>query len=342
LLTLASHEGVVDYVPGDLTITVRAGTTLSEIANVTNAEGQWLPLDPHGESDGTIGATIATGSFGALAHGFGRARDLVLGVEFITGDGKVVRGGGRVVKNVAGFDLVRLITGSWGTLGVITEVTLRLYSVQSPSSTISLNLPDGAGGIAQRVASVIGSGITPFAMEIVNAATARKIGLAARRQILLRLGGNAAAVGAQRETLSSLGGAHDVTSEVWHQLRLIESVEDSSDSRPIVVRLSSVPNRLAELWVNTERAVAGVEGAMVHATHSIGIVRCVLPANTPAASITALASSTPGVTAIFERLPPALWPTISPSVISDRISQRLRKAFDPNEILNPGILGPVN
>jgi len=126
-LSLAPHSGVVDYVPGDLTITVRSGTTLSDIEKVTRVEGQWLPLDPHGNEDGTIGATVATGSFGPLAHGFGRARDLVLGAEFVTGDCRVVRGGGRVVKNVAGFDLVRLITGSWGTIGVVTELTMRLY-----------------------------------------------------------------------------------------------------------------------------------------------------------------------------------------------------------------------
>ena len=136
IASLAPHSGVVDYVPGDLTITVRGGTTLDEIERVTGAEGQWLPLDPFGSTDGTIGATIATGSFGPLAHGFGRARDLVLGVEFVTGDGRTVRGGGRVVKNVAGFDLVRLVTGSWGTIGIVTEATLRLYSRPASSLTV--------------------------------------------------------------------------------------------------------------------------------------------------------------------------------------------------------------
>ena len=124
-LSLAEHSGVIDYVPGDLTITAAAGTSLRDIQRITGEHGQWFPLDPHGRDEGTIGATIATGSYGPLAHSFGRARDLVLGVEFVTGDGRVVRGGGRVVKNVAGFDLVRLVTGLWGTIGVITEATLR-------------------------------------------------------------------------------------------------------------------------------------------------------------------------------------------------------------------------
>src|SRR5439155_9619738 len=102
--------GIVEYVPGDLTLTARAGTTLAEIRDATAAEQQWLALDPHGSDDGTIGATVATASAGPLATAFGTPRDLVLGVEFLTGGGALARGGGRVVKNVAGFDLVRLLT----------------------------------------------------------------------------------------------------------------------------------------------------------------------------------------------------------------------------------------
>ena len=127
-LSLRDDTGVVSYVPGDLTLTVRAGTTLSEIERATLEHDQWLPLDPYGSSDGTIGATIATASAGPLASAFGLPRDLLLGLEFVNGRGEIVRAGGKVVKNVAGFDLSRLITGSWGSLGVITEVTLRLYA----------------------------------------------------------------------------------------------------------------------------------------------------------------------------------------------------------------------
>ena len=94
--------------------------------SVTSAEGQWLALDPFGARTGTLGATIATGSSGPLAHAFGTPRDNVLGLEVVTGTGDIVRAGGRVVKNVAGFDLTRLFTGAWGTLAVITEATVRL------------------------------------------------------------------------------------------------------------------------------------------------------------------------------------------------------------------------
>ena len=85
VLSLGSYSGIADYVPGDLTITVRAGTPLAEIASATREQGQWLPLDPPGSPDGTIGATVATGSYGPLATAFGRPRDQVLGIEFVSG-----------------------------------------------------------------------------------------------------------------------------------------------------------------------------------------------------------------------------------------------------------------
>ncbi|MGH7647163.1 MAG: FAD-binding oxidoreductase, partial [Gemmatimonadaceae bacterium] len=125
-LALDALSGIIAYIPGDLTLTARAGTTLAEIASATAEHGQWLALDPFGPDDGTIGATVATASAGPLAHSLGTPRDAVLGLEVVTGDGTIIRTGGRVVKNVAGFDLTRLFTGSWGTLGVITEVTVRL------------------------------------------------------------------------------------------------------------------------------------------------------------------------------------------------------------------------
>lgn len=340
ILSLAGHSGVVDYVPGDLTITVKSGTTLDEIDRVTRAEGQWLPLDPFGSGDGTIGATIATGSFGPLAHGFGRARDLVLGVEFVTGDGKVVRGGGRVVKNVAGFDLVRLIAGSWGTLGVITEATLRLYSLPSQPVTVALNLPDGAGGIAQRVGAILGGAITPFSVEMIDGAVAARVELPAKTQVLVRLGGNAAAIVSQRDQLATLGGAHEVSAEVWTRLRHIDNSGDAGQP-PIVIRFSVLPGRVAELWTGVQRAASGIPGAMTHATPALGVVRCILPSGTPDASVQSVSSSIGDATKVYERLPYSLWSLLSPSVTPDRISQRVKRAFDPGNLLNPGILGPL-
>jgi glycolate oxidase FAD binding subunit len=127
-LDLGSDNGIVSYVPGDLTVTARAGTTLRELGQVLGANDQWIALDPEGGLDVTIGATVATCSYGPAAELFGTPRDQVLGMTVVTGAGDIIKPGGRVVKNVAGFDLTRLMIGAWGTLGVITEVTLRVRS----------------------------------------------------------------------------------------------------------------------------------------------------------------------------------------------------------------------
>jgi len=136
-LSLADDHGIVAYSPGDLTITVRAGTTLADIADALRAHDQWLALDPEGGSGVTIGATVATGSFGPAAVLYGSVRDQLLGMTVVTGRGEIVRPGGRVVKNVAGFDLTRLMTGAWGSLGVITEVTLRVRSMGLASGSVA-------------------------------------------------------------------------------------------------------------------------------------------------------------------------------------------------------------
>jgi glycolate oxidase FAD binding subunit len=338
ILSTASHSGVVDYVPGDLTITIRGGTTLGEINAVTNQENQWFPLDPHGSDDGTIGATLATGSFGPLAHAFGRARDLVLGLEFVAGDGRVVRGGGRVVKNVAGFDLTRLMTGSWGTLGIVTEATLRLYSKPQAFESVAMSLPEGITKLAERIASILDAPVTPYAVELLAPAFARRVDLGDSSFAMIDLGGNAASVRAQRDTLARMGGLTDLPVSLRRLIRMTES-EGLRDESPIVFRLSALPGRIAELWSSAISGFADVPDAMIHATPSLGIVRCIVPRSVGAERIQRVVNTAPGVTAIYERLPAEWWPVLSPSVISDRLSQGITSAFDPHRLLNPGILG---
>lgn len=345
VVSLATHTGVIDYVPGDLTITVRAGTTLAEIESETRAQGQWLTLDPFGSDDGTIGATVSTGSFGPLAHGFGKPRDLVLGLEFITGDGKLVRGGGRVVKNVAGFDLVRLVTGSWGTLGIITELTLRLYSIPAERATVALTMPASAASLGKRIMEVLTSAVTPFAVELVDPLLASTLGLARTTHLLIEIGGNPAAVAAQLSTLSQLGRSELITLPVWKTLRHAEetlarqpeSASNGERGSPAVVRLSSPPSQVASIWTAVRESVAAAGGFM-HSSPGLGIVRCILPGETTVSTLRNF--SPPGVTVIYERLPRAAWKTLAPDAVSDGLSRGVRHAFDPHDILNPGILGP--
>ena len=144
LLDLAALSGIVDYAAADFTLTALAGTTLAAIDVAALAHGQYLPLDPHGARTGTLGATLATASTGPLATSAGTPRDVTLGVTFIDGSGAAIQGGGRVVKNVAGFDLVRMTIGAWGTLGAIGQATVRLRAIPPMDITLAVPMPSAA------------------------------------------------------------------------------------------------------------------------------------------------------------------------------------------------------
>jgi glycolate oxidase FAD binding subunit len=336
-LDIGALFGITRYEPGDLTLTARAGTPLTEIERATGAEGQWLTLDAHGSPAGTLGATIATASAGPLASAFGTPRDHVLGCEFVSGTGDVVRAGGRVVKNVAGFDLVRLLTGAWGTLGPLTEITVRLRARPEEDRTIAVVI-DGATPL--QVANAAWSWLrqseyTPLAAELVSPALATRLSLPGA-SLLVRLGGNATFVRAASDAVASLGSASLLESSVWSRLSTTEP------PRAITLRASTLPSRTSELW---SRALAFAEraGGYVHSTITRGIVRCVIPAaaddeltNHLRSGITELAAA---YSVVGERLPVALWSAVSRSRSSDALADSVRRAFDPDGIMNRGILG---
>jgi glycolate oxidase FAD binding subunit len=338
-LPLDGLRGVVDYVPGDLTLTARAGTPLSDIARVTAAERQFLALDPFGDAGGTLGATVATASAGPLAHAFGTPRDNVLGLAFVTGAGEAVRAGGRVVKNVAGFDLVRLLTGAWGTLGAITEVSVRLRALPEADATVALALP-AARALDAWCARLRAAPLAAWACELVNGPLAAHLALGDRPLLLARLAGNGEAVEAQRATLAALGEVADAPSDAWARLRACEPAE------AVVARLSSRPTRLAALCAELFAPAARAFGLLAHATPSRGVVRFVLPGaegfGMPRPDLGGAAGQPPARRAV-ERLPAALWPAVGAAgaapAADDPLSRRVRDAFDPARVLNPGILG---
>ena len=139
-LSLSDHSGIVGYEPSELVITVRAGTPLREVESVLASKGQMLPFEPpyYGES-ATIGGTIACGFSGPRRPYAGAARDFVLGCKILTGKGDIVSFGGQVMKNVAGYDVSRLMTGALGTLGVLLEISLKV--LPQPEHEITLSMP---------------------------------------------------------------------------------------------------------------------------------------------------------------------------------------------------------
>src|SRR6185437_8279243 len=142
VLELAAWRGIVDYEPSELVITARCGTALADIESTLAAHGQFLPFEPPVFAPATtLGGVVAAGLSGPRRMYAGAVRDFVLGTRLLTGSGELLRFGGQVMKNVAGFDLSRLLCGSLGILGVITEVSLKVLPLPRAQATVRLELP---------------------------------------------------------------------------------------------------------------------------------------------------------------------------------------------------------
>ena len=168
-LSLAGLNRVVDFPARDMTITVEAGITMKALAETLATEKQQLPVDVPLADRATLGGVIATNCNGPRRYGYGSLRDYVIGIHAIDGRGTPFKGGGRVVKNVAGYDFCKLLTGSLGTLGVISQVTLRLRPVAERSVLVACAVDD-LGQAEKLLAALVHSETTPVAIELASRA----------------------------------------------------------------------------------------------------------------------------------------------------------------------------
>jgi len=159
-------DEVVSVSPADLVATVQAGTPIEAVRRRLAEQGMWLAIDAPGRSDRTLGSVIATGTSGPLRLGFGAVRDHVLGCTVVTGDGRTVKAGGRVVKNVAGYDLTKLHVGGFGGFGIITEAHLRLRAL--PRADVTLVSRGGRDGQSAVARDLLEAGLTPAALELLS------------------------------------------------------------------------------------------------------------------------------------------------------------------------------
>ncbi|WP_067479890.1 FAD-binding oxidoreductase [Actinomadura hibisca] len=163
LVDTARLDRIVEHEAGDLVVKAEAGVRLGDLAAALAEHGQRLALDSP-LPGATVGGTVATGSAGPLRLLYGSPRDLVIGLTIVRADGRIARSGGKVVKNVAGYDLGRLFAGSWGTLGLIVEATFRLHPMPAAAAYVSTVVPDPAAA-HEAVQSVLHSPVAPSAVE---------------------------------------------------------------------------------------------------------------------------------------------------------------------------------
>lgn len=330
---LRGLAGIVEYVPGDLTITALAGTSLAELDQAVAAQGQWIALDPFGVRDGTLGATVATASYGPLAASFGTPRDVVLGVQCVTGDGDVIHAGARVVKHVAGFDLVRLMTGAWGTLGIITMLTLRLRAKVPVDTTYAVTV--GNASLRDWFPRYRAASLAPLAAELLSAATASSLGLGADTVALIRVSGNDEAVAAQESALRELGVVREAANDVWSRFAATDPASPAA-----AVRISHRPARFPEVWESAVELAHAIPGTRLHATLDRGVARVVIPQIATGDLLARLSQPARTTSArVYEVLPADVWSRVAPSAADTPLARRIRAAFDPERRLNHGILG---
>ena len=333
VLSTAGLSGVTLYEPGALTLVVRAGMPLAEVDALLAAEGQALPFEPmdHRALMGTggtptVGGMVAGNVSGPRRVSAGACRDFLLGVRFVDGTGRILKNGGRVMKNVTGYDLARLLAGSHGTLGVLTEVSLKVLPMPRASVTLALEGLEAARAVAA-LSRALGS---PY--EVSGAAH----NAAGGARTLLRLEGFVASVAHRAERLAALlaeFGDWQVlpdAGDIWRGIRDVTALHGAGDVWRVAARPSDAPGLAARLpgapavfdWGGGRLWLGVPEGTDLRAELGAfeGHVTLMHAAPETVARLGAFPQSVPPLAAI---------------------EAGLRARFDPKGIFNPGLMAPT-
>ena len=339
VLSLAKLDKVIDYAPEELVLTAQAGVKLSVLEALVAAEGQMLPFEPphltgllKSKGEPTLGGVLATNLSGPRRIRAGAARDHFLGFEAVTGRGEAVKAGGKVVKNVTGYDLSKLMAGSWGTLAVLTEVTIKVLPVGRTELTLLIFGLDDARA-CEAMSLAMNAPVELSGAAHVPARTAARPPLKGQMAVTaLRLEGFAASVAARAETLmlalkafgraEQLDGPH--SREFWVQIREVEALH--SDPHPLW-RISVPP---ASGW----RAAASLSGEALY--DWAGGLIWLLSEDEPG-KVRATIQALGGHATCYRGHAPAFEP-LSGSLAA--LTGRVKAAFDPNGVLNSGRFGP--
>lgn len=335
LLSTAALRGAVDHRHGDLTATVEAGTTLASTNAALAAHGQRLPWDPPWPDRATVGGIVATNDSGPRRHGHGAPRDAIIGVTLARIDGRVAKAGGVVVKNVAGYDLSRLLTGSFGCLGVVLTATFKLAPLPPASRTVEVEVGDleAAAPVADDLAK---SALTPTAIEVASPPTRLLIRFESVEASVAQQAAAACAIVGARGSAAVLAGETERAAWIRHAAHwsgggaLVKLSTAPADLFPTLARLRS---RAAAAGVDL--AVAGRAG--------LGVVDVRLdgPVDVQASLVEELRSHLPAGrgSAVIRRSDPVLRRRIDawgPIGDSRRVMEAIKRRFDPDGILNTG------
>jgi glycolate oxidase FAD binding subunit len=352
-LTTRRLARVVAHEAADMTVTVEAGATLAEVGAALGVAGQRLPLDPAQPARTTVGGLIASDCCGPLRLAHGKVRDHLIGIRVVLADGRLIKAGGRVVKNVAGYDLMKLFAGSCGTLGIIVEATFKVRP--RPEQKAVVVIPAGGFGNAIACAHRVLEGpLAPAFVEAVNAAAARQIVAGdAGAAVIVGLEGIATEVAAQQAQLRRLVDAHGITVlEGADAERVYAGVRDfpvthAAEGVPACgLAISMLPSRLADpvVRVDVEAGRRGLDPAcIVHAGNGVAVMRFGGPAGGSGLPVMAAWVRTlvraAGGWVVFDALPSDLKAEIDPwgdEAPGLALMRGVKQALDPTGCLSPG------
>ena len=272
-VSTARLNRLVEHAVGDLTVTAAAGMKFADLQAVLGAAGQFLPIDPAYPQQATLGGIIATADTGSLRHRYRGVRDLLLGITFVRSDGKIAVAGGRVVKNVAGYDLMKLFTGSYGTLGIISQVTFRVYPLPESSGTVILT--GEAGALAQAAQILLSSALTPTAVDLLSPDLVTKLGLGKGTGLIVRFQSIAESVQQQSARLLEVGEKLGLqgtkcSENDEHQLwqRLPETMWNYGTKSAIICKIGIRPSEAVKA-INE----LPIQDALIHAGSGLGVLR---------------------------------------------------------------------
>lgn len=346
-LSLAKLNQVIDYPAEDMTITVGAGITMSQLRETLAQHRQRLPIDVPQADQATLGGVIATNSSGPRRYACGTMRDHVIGIEAIDARSEMFKGGGRVVKNVAGYDLCRLLIGSMGTLGVITQVTLKLMPLVAESRIMVCDVNNWEH--AERLlAALVNSETTPTAIELV-AGTDWDPLVKRQATLLVGLEGTAKEVGWMQETLAAEWQALDTSvarcfsgeeaTSLWDRLTEFPALPGAA----LVLKATTTPSAVTTFAASAVDLVPSCS-LQAHAGNGVTILRLAdYPADglsrTLLAEFVPLASKSMGNVTILsnpsgaEMTKQSVWGGIGASF---DLMTDIKHKFDPADTLNPG------
>jgi glycolate dehydrogenase FAD-binding subunit len=335
-LSTAKLARMLEYEPNDLTLSVQAGMPFRDLQKLLAARGQMLALDPPHAAEATIGGVVAANSSGPMRRTFGTARDLVIGMSFATLEGKIVKTGGMVVKNVAGLDMGKLMIGSFGSLAVITSVNFRVHALPRETRTFLFSCSKLEPAIEKRD-SILRGALQPLAVDLLSPAAAARFGQRGYVLVLRAGGSNTVLQRYARELPGAEQLCGDADTAIWQQIREFSPEFVRRQPEGVVVRVSTTLSETAHLL----RAATGP----CIARAASGVAYLYFTSWQGAAASWRTAEER-GWSAVVEYAPDEirsskdLWlsPACGPDSPTFDIMKKVKHMFDPNALLNRGRL----